>query len=75
MGADRVREEAATLQPTTVHATDLGMRQSVFLTSQSHTWTLLRLDREALQAVVRCAVYVGQTTLETDLCMSIRANP
>ena len=27
----RGREEAARLQPTTVHATDLGMRQSVIL--------------------------------------------
>src|SRR6218665_3242259 len=31
VGADCVREEAATLQPTTVQATDLGMRQSGIL--------------------------------------------
>src|SRR6218665_3354385 len=41
VGADRVREEAATLQPTTVHATDLGMRQSGILNkSRPHVDTI-----------------------------------
>src|SRR6218665_890436 len=41
VGADRVREEAATLQPTIVHVTDLGMRESGILNkSRPHVDTI-----------------------------------
>ena len=50
----RGREKAATLHPTTVHAADQASHASVcvFITSQGHSWTLLCLKEEALQAVV-----------------------
>src|SRR6218665_3311725 len=55
VGADRVREEAATLQPTTVHATDLGMRQSGMLNkSRPHVDTIESIVSGQRGFVGRC---------------------
>src|SRR6218665_2266827 len=73
----RGREEAATLQPATVHATDLGcpcVSLGIHNKSEPHVDTIVS-GRRGFASRCQCAVYVGQTTLETDLCMPIRANP
>src|SRR6218665_28423 len=91
VGADRVREEAATLQPTTVAATDLGMRESGILNkSRPHVDTIEYIVSGRRGFVGRCPsyryAYLHGPTSSGVLCiwvkqpwrqtyMPIRANP